>query len=201
MGRLAGSNRLGDRATTEAALEDAALTLLERDGVLSGLNLQEVADAAGVNRGLVYHYFGSRRTLLRRALRRNVSGWMDQIDLFYKLPVADRVATFLQAMVRYPQSAKLVLLLAIDGDHTFRMPGDAAAGRRALERDVVEGRFAADVDGDAFNVLMTSVVFSYAVRRRSYAKEVGIPVRDLDRRVEETLTQMIEGLCTPRSGD
>jgi AcrR family transcriptional regulator len=35
---------------------------------LTGLNLREVADDAGVNRGNIYHYFGSRRELLRAAI-------------------------------------------------------------------------------------------------------------------------------------
>ncbi|MBP9053131.1 MAG: TetR family transcriptional regulator, partial [Ilumatobacteraceae bacterium] len=48
--------RPADRDATERDLEDAALRLVDRDGVLAGLNLREVADAAGVNRGLVYHY-------------------------------------------------------------------------------------------------------------------------------------------------
>src|SRR2546423_12837263 len=64
-----------DRARTEQALEDAALALLEREGVLAGLNLQKVADDAGVNRGLVYHYFGSRRGPLRKGRRRNATAW------------------------------------------------------------------------------------------------------------------------------
>jgi AcrR family transcriptional regulator len=55
-----------DGELTAQTLERAARELLERDGVLGGLNLREVADHAGVNRGLVYHCFGSRRDLLRR---------------------------------------------------------------------------------------------------------------------------------------
>src|SRR5688500_616630 len=110
-----------DRARTEQALEDAALRLLEREGVLSGLNLQRVADEAGVNRGLVYHYFGSRRDLLRKALRRNAMGWGTHIGEFLALPRRERARMFLRTMIQYPRTAKLVLLLAIDGDRTFRM--------------------------------------------------------------------------------
>src|SRR5262245_36628667 len=66
------SQRQPDRAATEQALQKAALALLERNGVLAGLNLREVAEEAGVNRGLVYHYFGSRRALLRAALRSDI---------------------------------------------------------------------------------------------------------------------------------
>ena len=58
--------RTPNRPATEAALQTAALDLLERNGVLAGLNLREVADEAGVNRGLVYHYFGTRATCCAR---------------------------------------------------------------------------------------------------------------------------------------
>ena len=53
------------RANTEQKLIDVALDLIRQRGVLSGLNLKEVAEAAGVNRGNIYHYFGSRQELLR----------------------------------------------------------------------------------------------------------------------------------------
>ena len=59
-----------NRAETERRLIDAALDLIRRNGVLAGLNLREVAAAAGVNRGNIYHYFGSRQELLRAAISR-----------------------------------------------------------------------------------------------------------------------------------
>lgn len=62
-----------DSEITVQKLERAARELLERDGVLGGLNLREVADHDRVDRGLVCHYFGSRQDLLRSALRRNPS--------------------------------------------------------------------------------------------------------------------------------
>ncbi|WP_406101264.1 TetR/AcrR family transcriptional regulator [Streptomyces sp. NBC_01003] len=62
-----------DSEITVQKLERAARELLERDGVRGGLNLREVADHDGVDRGLVCHCFGSRQDLLRSALRRNPS--------------------------------------------------------------------------------------------------------------------------------
>ena len=59
-----------NRRDTERRLIDAALDLIRSNGVLAGLNLREVAEAAGVNRGNIYHYFGSRRDLLRAAIAR-----------------------------------------------------------------------------------------------------------------------------------
>ena len=58
------------RAETEQKLIDVALDLIRDKGVLAGLNLREVAEGAGVNRGNIYHYFGSRQELLRTAISR-----------------------------------------------------------------------------------------------------------------------------------
>src|SRR5206468_2454458 len=65
-----GRVRARGRAATEALLRDAAMRVLRRDGVLSGLSLQDVADEAAVNRALINHYFGNRATLLGWSLLR-----------------------------------------------------------------------------------------------------------------------------------
>jgi len=58
------------RAETERRLIEVALELIREKGVLAGLNLRKVAEGAGVNRGNIYHYFGSRQELLRAAINR-----------------------------------------------------------------------------------------------------------------------------------
>jgi len=189
--------RAADRSATERALEEAALVLLEREGVLSGLNLQKVADMAGVNRGLVYHYFGSRRDLLREALRRTASAWSTSSDSFFHLPLRQRTQAFFRAMVRHDRAAKLVLLLAIDGDLAFRMVGDRQTSAAARARDVAAGEMDATVDRDALDTILVSAVFAYAVRRKSFARELGVGVRDLDRRVEGVLIRLVDGLRSP----
>lgn len=40
-------------------------------GALTGFKLREVADHTGVNRGLLYDYFGWRGRQLRRTLKRD----------------------------------------------------------------------------------------------------------------------------------
>lgn len=194
MGRTAQHAATGDRDATEQSLEEAALALMERDGVLAGLNLQAVADAAGVNRGLVYHYFGSRRELLRRALHRHSTSSLEQGDKLRELHGSDRGRALLRGMIKYPRAAKLLLLLAIDGDRTFTMTGDPELGAPLLERDIAEGRLASDVDFAALSTITMSFVCAYAVRRRSFAREFKLPVAELDRRVEELFVRMLDGL-------
>ena len=192
--------RAADREATERALEEAALVLLEEEGVLSGLNLQRVADLADANRGLVYHYFGSRRDLLRQALRRTASELQAGSGPFFLLPLRQRTKAFFRAMVHSDRAARLVLLLAIDGDVEFRMTGDRQATRAAHARDLASGDVASDLDPRALDVVVASAVFAYAVRRRVFAREAGMGVRELDRRVEEVLVRMVDGLRSPAGG-
>jgi AcrR family transcriptional regulator len=57
------------RAAAEEALLDAAERLLVDVGY-AGITTRKLAEAAGVNHGLVHYYFGSNENLLVRALER-----------------------------------------------------------------------------------------------------------------------------------
>jgi AcrR family transcriptional regulator len=57
------------RSTAEDALLDAAERLLVEVGH-AGITTRRLAEAAGVNHGLVHYYFGSNEALLVRALER-----------------------------------------------------------------------------------------------------------------------------------
>ena len=107
-----------NRAATERRLIRVALDLIQRNGVLAGLNLREVADGAGVNRGNIYHYFGSRRELLRAAINRRFEAMAEHL-------VADRRGlSFVERRLRAFRStdtihdSQLRALLVIDGDDT-----------------------------------------------------------------------------------
>ena len=65
MRRPEGSPAPRDRAATERALVDAAARLLAERG-FSALNVQAIAEAAGVDRKLVYRYFGGVEGLVER---------------------------------------------------------------------------------------------------------------------------------------
>jgi AcrR family transcriptional regulator len=104
------------RAETERRLIDVALDLILNKGVLAGLNLREVAEGAGVNRGNIYHYFGSRRELLRAAIARRFEAMAEHV-------VADsRGLSFVERRLRTFQlsatihDSQLRALLVIDGD-------------------------------------------------------------------------------------
>lgn len=57
------------RAASEQALVDAAASLFEEVGP-NAVSVRAIAERAGVNHGLVHHYFGSKSGLVRAVLER-----------------------------------------------------------------------------------------------------------------------------------
>jgi AcrR family transcriptional regulator len=196
------ANRPPDREATEAALQRAALELLERNGALAGLNLREVADEAGVNRGLVYHYFGSRQDLIRAALRSDVkermAAVMPQRSGSAELP--DRWCGFLASMSRHRRAVVLAALLILDGDAKVRMIPNHDVVRRRHEADIDEGWLRDDLDLDAVHVALVSTVYGYLVFRERLAEELGRDLDELDDGVADVFRRMLSGL-TPDEPD
>ena len=183
------------RLATERALQQAAIRLLERDGVLAGLNLREVAAEAAVNRGLVYHYFGSRRRLLREALRHGTRRRFGEMRQAAAEPFRARMVHFLHTMVRHRRAVRLATLLICDGDRELRtMPlrDDTLA---LLRRDIDQGELLGGVDLDAVHVAAVSLVYGYVLYRDAFAAEVGTSVAELDLRVAEAFDRMLGGLA------
>lgn len=168
--------------------------LIERDGVLAGLNLREVADEAGVNRGLVYHYFGSRRDLLRAALRADVRERMREVRQGDALPLRQRYVRFFRTMLRHRRALVLAALLVLDGDKAVRLVPDVEGRRTRFRSDVERGHISADVDDEGFYAARVSLVYGYAIFRTRLAEELGVDVADLDDRVIAVQERMIAGL-------
>lgn len=187
-----------DRAATEGKLMAAALRLLERDGVLAGLSLQAVADEAGVNRGLIHHYFGSRRTLLRTAMDRAISSHDGEFaEARSREPDLKGIENFL-LYTRDPRFARMVLLLALDGDEEME-PIPRYPDRLAdLEREKGEGHWKSDLDAETFLVLWDTLLYGYAVLRRPLAAQLGVSTGQLDHRLLTLFDRMAQPLKGPQ---
>lgn len=180
-----------DGEATAKALEDAALELVDRDGVLTGLNLREVADHAGVNRGLIYHYFGSRRDLLRSALKRRLREATDDLRLDPEpATFGQRLRRVLSGVIRRSSVIRLMLLLALDGDPNVRLMPDLDRTQRMLLQDQLRGKLAQDVDTVALHAVMHALSVGYVTERELLAAEFGLGVRELDDRVMELLDRL-----------
>lgn len=178
---------------TSRVIEEAAARLLLRDGVLSGLNLREVADEAGVNRALVYHYFGSRRTLLRSALRSGARQRLGAVAAGHHVGIVERFSRFLQLMIRQRSAVEMTTLLLLDGDDALKVMPLRDQTVASLQRDRDNGVIDVD-DVDALHVALISLVYGYVAYRTAVARELDVAEPDLDERVGAVLERLIRGL-------
>lgn len=180
-----------DRAASEAMLETAALRLLQQNGVLAGLNLREVADEAGVNRGLVYHYFGSRQQLLRSALRRDVKARLEEILASGGLPFNARIRQLVRTMLGQSEAVTLSTLLLLDAREKLPVAPLKDQWIEGFRKDMTEGKIASDTDMQALLALITALSYGYVVFRQAIAEELELPATDLDFRVDEIFGKML----------
>lgn len=188
-----------DRGASEAALEAAALRLLRRHGVLAGLNLREVADEAGVNRGLVYHYFGSRQELLRAALRRDVKERLAEILASGQLPFKARIQQLLRTMMGQDEAIRLSTLLVLDAREKLPVAPLREQWISGFKQDMAAGKIREDVDPDALLALVTALSYGYVVFRQAMSDEFDIPASDLDFRVDAILGKMLTQFELPEN--
>jgi AcrR family transcriptional regulator len=183
------------RAATEKQLEEAALELLEQNGVLAGINLREVADLASVNRGLVYHYFGSRQRLLRAALSRRAAAFQGDLERIWALPFRDRSETYLAIALKHATAIALKTILLLDKDERVRMLPMWRTSRETYARDIADGLLAEGTDLEAMQAVLVSLVTGYVVHRDAFADELGVEPEELDARVRLMLLRALDGLA------
>ena len=186
-----------NRAETERRLIDVALDLIRRNGVLAGLNLREVADGAEVNRGNIYHYFGSRRELLRAAITRRFEAVVDSL-------LADRRGiSFVQRRLRSfrwidkSQDSELRALLVIDGDDTVDPMPAYEAALSGLRQDVIDGDIDRGHDLEALQVAISALFRGYSIFRKPLATRIDADVDDLDERVGAIVRTWLEAMAEP----
>lgn len=167
---------------TDRALERAALRLLTGGGLLAGLTLQQVGDEVGVAKGLVYHYFGDRRALLRSALRHGAIELQDVLRAVPDSSYDRRIGAFAKAALVYPAAVQLMTLLLIDRDPRLRPMPLRELMMRHFERDVRQGRLPPDADFEALLGVQNSLVYGYVLFRDGLARQMGVKRDVLDSR-------------------
>ena len=191
-----------DRTDTEQKLIDVALDLIRQKGVLAGLNLREVAEGAGVNRGNIYHYFGSRQELLRAAISRRFKAVVNTVthERQHTRFVERRLENFRLA----PDSNDSLLraLLVLDGDESVDPIPYYEAGLSQLRQDVIDGDIHREHDLEALQVALSALLRGYRIFREPYAKRLQIDASELDDRVQGVIRTWLESMAqAPKVGE
>lgn len=186
--------RRRDRPQTEADLRAAARELLDSQGALAGLNLREVAARAGVNRGQIYQYYGSRQALLRAAISDILTTSAPNPAGHFDLPFAERRRRVFQWALGEPDLVKYEALLALDGDEELSIVPFFEQTLEAIEHDYAHGDLAPDVDGVAAHIMTAATYMGYCIFREVFARNVEIPISELDERVSRLYDRMLQGL-------
>jgi AcrR family transcriptional regulator len=187
-----------DRPATEEDILNAAWKLFERDGVLSGINLNEVASVANANRASIYHYFGSRDGLLRAAIGRRLKElrptWLEDRRLPF---VKRRLHAFDVVAGGEPTLVRLVVLLILEGTNPFDpLLLDLDRARESLIQDVETGDLPPNSDLELVHIMPWASYIGYALVRELVSEELGIEPTELDARARPVYEAMLKGLVT-----
>lgn len=93
------ARRMTEEARREQLVE-LAIGLFARESY-DEVTIDAVAEAAGISKGLMYHYFGSKRDLYVAAVRRAADALLEAIDVPEHLPPEQRLRAGFEAYLDY----------------------------------------------------------------------------------------------------
>ncbi len=192
-----------DRAKTERAILDAVARLILRDG-LSGVGINALAREAGIDKVLIYRYFGDLDGVYR-AYAEHGDFWWSVDDIIGGAEKAASLAGALKSGFRRhaAEMRKRPVTLAVIGAETAnRTPLvialEEVRERRALElMDAVFARYGAPahVDLPALTAILGAAIDYLAARARQIRVYSGVEIKtDNDwERIFTTVDAMIDG--------
>jgi AcrR family transcriptional regulator len=173
----------------------AAVDHLLSEGVLGGLNLREIADRVGVTPANVYHYFGSRRGLLRAALTRESARLLEPLKTISALPFVQRRLQMFDYVTATPE-LKLGALLALDDDPDFEPLPFVAETSEQYRAQVEAGLIPDDVDVVAVHLMTLAASIGVAIYRDAVARQLEVDADEITARVRGVLARMLESVTT-----
>jgi AcrR family transcriptional regulator len=184
---------VGREPSTRDALMDAALDQLATRGVLAGLNLREVADAAGVTPANIYHLFGSRQGLLRAALARETERLAGPAGDAARASFVARRTRMFDVIATTPALA-LTALLALDGDPEFTPMPFLERTQASYRAQIEAGEIPAGLDVDAVHVLTLAMSIGFAIYGPAAARQLDVTPAQLHARAHAVVEQMLQSL-------
>ncbi|MFA7262037.1 MAG: helix-turn-helix domain-containing protein [Caulobacter sp.] len=205
MSRPEGSPTPRDRATTERGIVEAAAALLAQRG-FAALNVQAIAEAAGVDRKLVYRYFGGVEGVVERLgaeVRWTLGEATDARPAgSYGEAAAGLALAYGQALAGDPLMRGLAawevvedtpVLRNLDAARSAAMQGWTATRLAGLERPT-------GIDVPAINAVLIAGVQMLALRRARQRPFAGVALDDAGWARIEAAVERIGATAYAKSG-
>jgi AcrR family transcriptional regulator len=199
------TDRVRDRGATAARILDAAEAILVAEGP-SGFGVNAVARAAGVDKQLIYRYFGGLEGLLGALGERIAAWWQDRLlDETPDTPPAsygELMERLALRLLRVMRSEPLALQSALwELTDTSGLARTLAASRsRALGDWMARARGDLrppdGIDAPAVNALVVSAVSYVVLAGRTADVVVGLPTDDPRtwERIEDAILRLVRGV-------
>lgn len=188
VGATSATERPTGREGVRRAVLRAARSLVATHG--PRVSLRDVADAAGVNLGLIHRHFGRKEDLLAEVIESGLRHGADQVDGLDDAGAALR--TMLLGATERPDYSRLLLWRALDPDAVPR-PELNPSSRPA---HAVQQMRAQPPAGDEHLALALTVVYAWPVLRTEILSVLGVPAdqhEDVDDRVADLLSGLVTG--------
>lgn len=173
--------RRRSREATEDAILGATISLVADHGA-DGFTLSDVAERAGVNRALIYHYFEDRDRLLNRAMERAVERSREGRPAVGLLTTAQVLETF----ARDPEMDRFFLRFLTSGMWPPAIVERFTSVIEEAER--LKARRGFDFDVTMAVATTALAVMAWRCAREQCAAALGILLTEADRRFLEVLT-------------
>jgi AcrR family transcriptional regulator len=178
-----------DRKATEEAIVSAFEAVLLRDGV-AGLGVNAVAHEAGVNKVLIYRYFGDLAGLARHWAS-NSSFWPSELELigndpeaFARLTVTERVRSvlcnYIDAIRARPSTIEMLAGELMSPNDVTRALSDGMVGPGKGVGDYIKLETAGRDQVWRLIYLVNTVTAYMAIRERSNPLYLGFDLTDDD---------------------
>jgi AcrR family transcriptional regulator len=182
--------------TTRERLMDAALDYVAVHGVLGGLNLREIAEQVGVTPANIYHYFGSRRGLLRAALNRESRRLAEPLEKMAGIPFEERRLLMFDQITSRPE-LRLGALLVLDDDPDFEPLPFISRTKQQYQAQADAGAIPDDLDVIAAHLITLATSIGVALYRDAAARQLGVDPDRLLERARAVLERMVAAIASP----
>lgn len=199
-----------------AGVKDRLLAValdLFADRGYDGVAVDEIVDAAGVNKRMVYHYFGSKEGIYSAVLGQAYEGLRQSEEKFFapnkqraqpRRAVRNLVALYFEFLRSHPEFVRLLLWENLQRGTHLGQTGPAVTKspmlahlQELLDAGTADGSFRRGLDARQVLVSLIGLCLIYFSNRHTLARTVGLDVsapKVMQSAIESTAALLLDGI-------